>query len=85
MQRFAKEAGIAATDYCEKKWFHLYKAIGQAEAQRFGNARRAAYCIPPKPRFFDFEAVRQSILGRGDVNRDARARKGLLQREASLF
>ena len=47
---------------------------------REDNDQRAVYCIPPRPRFVDSEAVRQSIHERGDVCPSARDYADLPQR-----
>ena len=56
-----------------------------AGAQAFDNNDKAFYCIPAKPRFVDFGAVRQRIHEPGDAYPDARDYVDLLQQAALLF
>jgi hypothetical protein len=54
-------------------------------AQLLDNDYRAAYCIPSKRPFVDFEAVRQNIHALADVYPDTQDYADLRERAALLF
>jgi hypothetical protein len=56
-----------------------------AGEQALDNGYSAAYCIPSKHRFVDFEAVRQSIREREDAYLGTQDYADLRERGVSLF